>query len=232
MLDNKMCADISNAVITHYKYIYTTDVLFVLVYNLDFDYLLPHHLLSILTSWLYVFAADAPPGGEAGKTDTMGSTGSARKRGGGAKKAMQANKSALRAPRALCCLTLSNPIRMAALALVEWKYPFIVSVYVVYKLSCVNECTSLTSSSRPLIFSFSSPSLPTVWPWVSPSRTLMMTPMLPITNWWVYNRFILQSLKQKVQVKVVMMWSDLITTWFYTDKISLTGCSACHLHMF
>lgn len=36
---------------------------------------------------------------------------------------MQANKSKLRAPRALCCLTLSNPIRMAALALVEWKYP-------------------------------------------------------------------------------------------------------------
>ncbi|CAJ1084661.1 voltage-dependent L-type calcium channel subunit alpha-1D [Xyrichtys novacula] len=60
---------------------------------------------------------DAPPVGEAGKSDTLGSTGSARKRGGGAKKAMQANKSALRAPRALCCLTLSNPIRMAALAL-------------------------------------------------------------------------------------------------------------------
>ncbi|KAG7215977.1 hypothetical protein INR49_003498 [Caranx melampygus] len=76
--------------------------------------------------------ADAPPGGEAGKTDTMGSTGSARKRGGGAKKAMQANKSALRAPRALCCLTLSNPIRMAALALVEWKYPFIASEQVEY----------------------------------------------------------------------------------------------------
>ncbi|XP_035511865.1 voltage-dependent L-type calcium channel subunit alpha-1D-like [Morone saxatilis] len=66
---------------------------------------------------------DAPPGGDGGKSDTLGSTGSARKRGGGAKKAMQANKSALRAPRALCCLTLSNPIRMAALALVEWKYP-------------------------------------------------------------------------------------------------------------
>uniref|UniRef100_A0A3B4E2W5 Voltage-dependent L-type calcium channel subunit alpha n=1 Tax=Pygocentrus nattereri TaxID=42514 RepID=A0A3B4E2W5_PYGNA len=45
------------------------------------------------------------------------------KRTGGAKKQMQANKSKLRAPRALCCLTLSNPIRMAALALVEWKYP-------------------------------------------------------------------------------------------------------------
>ncbi|XP_068997745.1 LOW QUALITY PROTEIN: voltage-dependent L-type calcium channel subunit alpha-1D-like [Embiotoca jacksoni] len=67
---------------------------------------------------------DGPLGGEAGKSDTLGSTGSSRKRGGGAKKAMQANKSALRAPRALCCLTLSNPIRMAALALVEWKYPF------------------------------------------------------------------------------------------------------------
>uniref|UniRef100_A0A668AM01 Voltage-dependent L-type calcium channel subunit alpha n=1 Tax=Myripristis murdjan TaxID=586833 RepID=A0A668AM01_9TELE len=66
--------------------------------------------------------AESPPG-DAGKSDTLGSTGSSRKRGGGAKKAMQANKSALRAPRALCCLTLSNPIRMAALALVEWKYP-------------------------------------------------------------------------------------------------------------
>lgn len=71
------------------------------------------------------FFPDAPPGGDVGKSDTLGSTGSARKRGGGAKKAMQANKSALRAPRALCCLTLSNPIRMAALALVEWKYPFL-----------------------------------------------------------------------------------------------------------
>ncbi|XP_067382522.1 voltage-dependent L-type calcium channel subunit alpha-1D isoform X2 [Channa argus] len=67
---------------------------------------------------------DAPPVGDGGRSDTLGSTGSSRKRGGGAKKAMQANKSALRAPRALCCLTLSNPIRMAALALVEWKYPF------------------------------------------------------------------------------------------------------------
>ncbi|CAL8367257.1 unnamed protein product [Lota lota] len=67
--------------------------------------------------------ANAANGGDGGKSDTLGSTGSARKRGGGAKKAIQANKSALRAPRALCCLTLSNPIRMAALALVEWKYP-------------------------------------------------------------------------------------------------------------
>lgn len=71
----------------------------------------------------FFLLTDAPPGGDGGKSDTLGSTGSSRKRGGGAKKAMQANKSALRAPRALCCLTLSNPIRMAALALVEWKYP-------------------------------------------------------------------------------------------------------------
>jgi len=57
-------------------------------------------------------------GSDPSKTDTLNSTGSAgQKRAGGAKKHMQANKSALRAPRALCCLTLSNPIRMAALAL-------------------------------------------------------------------------------------------------------------------
>uniref|UniRef100_A0A8C8D4T0 Voltage-dependent L-type calcium channel subunit alpha n=1 Tax=Oncorhynchus tshawytscha TaxID=74940 RepID=A0A8C8D4T0_ONCTS len=58
-----------------------------------------------------------------GGSDTLGSAASGKKRGGGQKKQIQANKSALRAPRALCCLTLSNPIRMAALALVEWKYP-------------------------------------------------------------------------------------------------------------
>ncbi|AWP10372.1 putative voltage-dependent L-type calcium channel subunit alpha-1F [Scophthalmus maximus] len=68
---------------------------------------------------------DAPPAGDGGKSDTLGSTGSSRKRGGGAKKAMQANKSALRAPRALCCLTLSNPIRMAALALLLCEDAFI-----------------------------------------------------------------------------------------------------------
>ncbi|XP_029292495.1 voltage-dependent L-type calcium channel subunit alpha-1D [Cottoperca gobio] len=79
---------------------------------------------------------DAPPGGEGGKSDTLGSTGSARKRGGGAKKAMQANKSALRAPRALCCLTLSNPIRMAALALVEWK-PFDIFILLAIFANCV-----------------------------------------------------------------------------------------------
>ena len=88
---------------------------------------------------------DAPPGGDAGKSDTLGSTGSARKRGGGAKKAMQANKSALRAPRALCCLTLSNPIRMAALALVEWKYPSLVWC------RCVCVCVFSCECVEPLL---------------------------------------------------------------------------------
>uniref|UniRef100_UPI0037E7AF9C voltage-dependent L-type calcium channel subunit alpha-1D n=1 Tax=Semicossyphus pulcher TaxID=241346 RepID=UPI0037E7AF9C len=49
---------------------------------------------------------------------------------------MQANKSALRAPRALCCLTLSNPIRMAALALVEWK-PFDIFILLAIFANCV-----------------------------------------------------------------------------------------------
>ncbi|XP_040007852.1 voltage-dependent L-type calcium channel subunit alpha-1D [Xiphias gladius] len=79
---------------------------------------------------------DVPPVADGGKSDTLGSTGSARKRGGGAKKAMQANKSALRAPRALCCLTLSNPIRMAALALVEWK-PFDIFILLAIFANCV-----------------------------------------------------------------------------------------------
>uniref|UniRef100_A0A669CTU9 Voltage-dependent L-type calcium channel subunit alpha n=1 Tax=Oreochromis niloticus TaxID=8128 RepID=A0A669CTU9_ORENI len=82
----------------------------------------------------------ALPGGDAGKSDTLGSTGSVRKRGGGAKKAMQANKSALRAPRALCCLTLSNPIRMAAVFLctcgVFW-FPFDIFILLAIFANCV-----------------------------------------------------------------------------------------------
>uniref|UniRef100_A0A8C7ZBU1 Voltage-dependent L-type calcium channel subunit alpha n=1 Tax=Oryzias sinensis TaxID=183150 RepID=A0A8C7ZBU1_9TELE len=92
------------------------------------------HFLFYL--FLILNFTDVPPLGEAGKSDTLGSTGSARKRGGGAKKAMQANKSALRAPRALCCLTLSNPIRMAALALVEWK-PFDIFILLAIFANCV-----------------------------------------------------------------------------------------------
>uniref|UniRef100_A0A671RDS1 Voltage-dependent L-type calcium channel subunit alpha n=1 Tax=Sinocyclocheilus anshuiensis TaxID=1608454 RepID=A0A671RDS1_9TELE len=62
-------------------------------------------------------------------------------RAGGAKKHTQANKSALRAPRALCCLTLSNPIRMAALALVEWKYPFPFNIFIL--LAIFANCVAL-----------------------------------------------------------------------------------------
>uniref|UniRef100_A0A669DDG8 Voltage-dependent L-type calcium channel subunit alpha n=1 Tax=Oreochromis niloticus TaxID=8128 RepID=A0A669DDG8_ORENI len=78
---------------------------------------------------------NALPGGDAGKSDTLGSTGSVRKRGGGAKKAMQANKSALRAPRALCCLTLSNPIRMACFSLV--CKPFDIFILLAIFANCV-----------------------------------------------------------------------------------------------
>uniref|UniRef100_A0A8C1NVN4 Voltage-dependent L-type calcium channel subunit alpha n=1 Tax=Cyprinus carpio TaxID=7962 RepID=A0A8C1NVN4_CYPCA len=75
-------------------------------------------------------------------TDTLNSTGSAgQRRPGGAKKHTQANKSALRAPRALCCLTLSNPIRMAALALVEWKYPFPFDIFIL--LAIFANCVAL-----------------------------------------------------------------------------------------
>ncbi|KAI7797887.1 putative voltage-dependent L-type calcium channel subunit alpha-1D, partial [Triplophysa rosa] len=71
-------------------------------------------------------------GSDPSKTDTLNSTGAGQKRAGGAKKHTQANKSALRAPRALCCLTLSNPIRMAALAL-----PFDIFILLAIFANCV-----------------------------------------------------------------------------------------------
>ena len=37
---------------------------------------------------------------------------------------VQGNNQVQRAPRALYCLKLNNPIRRAALSIVEWKYPF------------------------------------------------------------------------------------------------------------
>ena len=41
---------------------------------------------------------------------------------------VQGNNQVQRAPRALYCLKLNNPIRRAALSIVEWKYPFHQSV--------------------------------------------------------------------------------------------------------
>uniref|UniRef100_A0A672ZFL4 Voltage-dependent L-type calcium channel subunit alpha n=1 Tax=Sphaeramia orbicularis TaxID=375764 RepID=A0A672ZFL4_9TELE len=65
-------------------------------------------------------------------------TQSMQKRGGGAKKAMQANKSALRAPRALCCLTLSNPIRMApVVSLTVILKPFDIFILLAIFANCV-----------------------------------------------------------------------------------------------
>lgn len=37
---------------------------------------------------------------------------------------VQGSNQVQRAPRALYCLKLNNPIRRAALSIVEWKYPF------------------------------------------------------------------------------------------------------------
>uniref|UniRef100_A0A671MMG8 Voltage-dependent L-type calcium channel subunit alpha n=1 Tax=Sinocyclocheilus anshuiensis TaxID=1608454 RepID=A0A671MMG8_9TELE len=88
------------------------------------------------------FISDGVGLADPSKTDTLNSTGSAgQRRAGGAKKHTQANKSALRAPRALCCLTLSNPIRMAALALVEWKYPFPFNIFIL--LAIFANCVAL-----------------------------------------------------------------------------------------
>lgn len=116
------------------------------------------------------------------------------KRAGGAKKHTQANKSALRAPRALCCLTLSNPIRMAALALVEWKYPFAQCVCVCVCSPCAffsfvcfqDDCFLDLRPLSPLIYSFYWPSLQIVLPLVCPNHFLKMIPMPPTTIWWVY----------------------------------------------
>lgn len=38
---------------------------------------------------------------------------------------VQGSNQVQRAPRALYCLKLNNPIRRAALSIVEWKYPFV-----------------------------------------------------------------------------------------------------------
>lgn len=61
------------------------------------------------------------------RTDTLtsntSSTGTQRKKNAHGKKQVQGSNQVQRAPRALFCLKLNNPIRRAALSLVEWKYP-------------------------------------------------------------------------------------------------------------
>ncbi|XP_026187416.1 calcium channel, voltage-dependent, L type, alpha 1F subunit [Mastacembelus armatus] len=74
------------------------------------------------------------------RTDTLhsttSSTGTQRKRGQHAKKQVQGTNQVQRAPRALFCLKLNNPIRRAALSIVEWK-PFDIFILLAIFANCV-----------------------------------------------------------------------------------------------
>ncbi|KAK7880741.1 hypothetical protein WMY93_032625 [Mugilogobius chulae] len=76
--------------------------------------------------------AKKDPAGDGGKSDTLGSTGSARKRGGGAKKAMQANKSALRAPE----LSAASP-SVTPSVWPPWPSPFDIFILLSIFANCV-----------------------------------------------------------------------------------------------
>ncbi|XP_038154353.1 calcium channel, voltage-dependent, L type, alpha 1F subunit isoform X2 [Cyprinodon tularosa] len=74
------------------------------------------------------------------RTDTLhsttSSTGTQRRRGQHAKKQVQGSNQVQRAPRALFCLKLNNPIRQAALHIVEWK-PFDIFILLAIFANCV-----------------------------------------------------------------------------------------------
>ncbi|XP_048873398.1 calcium channel, voltage-dependent, L type, alpha 1F subunit isoform X2 [Brienomyrus brachyistius] len=74
------------------------------------------------------------------RTDTLNSTSSStatqRKKSQHAKKQIQGCNTVQRAPRALFCLRLSNPVRRAALSIVEWK-PFDVFILLAIFANCV-----------------------------------------------------------------------------------------------
>ncbi|CAJ1085661.1 calcium channel%2C voltage-dependent, L type, alpha 1F subunit [Xyrichtys novacula] len=74
------------------------------------------------------------------RTDTLhsttSSTGTQRKKGQHAKKQVQGSNQVQRAPRALFCLKLNNPIRRAALSIVEWK-PFDIFILLAIFANCV-----------------------------------------------------------------------------------------------
>ncbi|XP_029010904.1 calcium channel, voltage-dependent, L type, alpha 1F subunit isoform X2 [Betta splendens] len=74
------------------------------------------------------------------RTDTLhsttSSTGTQRKRGQHNKKQVQGTNQVQRAPRALFCLKLNNPIRRAALHIVEWK-PFDIFILLAIFANCV-----------------------------------------------------------------------------------------------
>ncbi|KAK5864119.1 hypothetical protein PBY51_001086 [Eleginops maclovinus] len=74
------------------------------------------------------------------RTDTLhsttSSTGTQRRRGQHHKKQVQGSNQVQRAPRALYCLKLNNPIRRAALSIVEWK-PFDIFILLAIFANCV-----------------------------------------------------------------------------------------------
>ncbi|XP_028849837.1 calcium channel, voltage-dependent, L type, alpha 1F subunit isoform X2 [Denticeps clupeoides] len=74
------------------------------------------------------------------RTDTLNSTtsstGTQRKKSQHAKKQVQGSNQVQRAPRALYCLKLNNPIRRAALSIVEWK-PFDIFILLAIFANCV-----------------------------------------------------------------------------------------------
>uniref|UniRef100_A0AAY4E487 Voltage-dependent L-type calcium channel subunit alpha n=1 Tax=Denticeps clupeoides TaxID=299321 RepID=A0AAY4E487_9TELE len=79
-------------------------------------------------------------GGRMARTDTLNSTtsstGTQRKKSQHAKKQVQGSNQVQRAPRALYCLKLNNPIRRAALSIVEWK-PFDIFILLAIFANCV-----------------------------------------------------------------------------------------------
>ncbi|KAI5094991.1 voltage-dependent L-type calcium channel subunit alpha-1F [Silurus meridionalis] len=74
------------------------------------------------------------------RTDTVtsntSSTGTQRKKNQHGKKPVQGSNQVQRAPRALFCLKLNNPIRRAALSIVEWK-PFDIFILLAIFANCV-----------------------------------------------------------------------------------------------
>ncbi|KAL4622587.1 voltage-dependent L-type calcium channel subunit alpha-1D-like [Arapaima gigas] len=73
------------------------------------------------------------------RSDTLNSassTSTQRKKREHAKKPVQSTTTVIRAPRALFCLRLGNPIRMAAIAIVEWK-PFDIFILLAIFANCV-----------------------------------------------------------------------------------------------
>ncbi|KAK7884578.1 hypothetical protein WMY93_027701 [Mugilogobius chulae] len=81
-----------------------------------------------------------PDGTRMKRTDTLhsttSSTGTQKRRGQTHKKQVQGTNQVQRAPRALFCLRLNNPIRQAALHIVEWK-PFDIFILLAIFANCV-----------------------------------------------------------------------------------------------